>query len=365
MTAETLEKEWGIITGMLPPDWRELARSTGAFRRARQVRDPDTLLLLILLHVAAGLSLVQAAARARRMGITEISAVALHKRLRAAGAWLHALAAGMYERSSFRRPIRGLPWTRRIRVVDATHVREPGSSGTDWRVHYVLQLPSLVCDFFEVTDPSGGETYKRLPVEPGDLILADRGYAHRGGVAHVMDARGDVLVRLNGTNFPLLDEEGNALDLLSRMRTLSSHEPGEWPVRFEDSKRRYSARLCAIRKSAVAAERARTRLLRQARKQGTEPKPETLELSEYVFVLTSLGPEVSTALVLQLYRARWQVELAFKRMKSLFDAGHVPKYDSQSAQAWLHAKLLAVLLMERLGEEARLFSPWGFPLHPA
>jgi hypothetical protein len=94
-------------------------------------------------------------------------------------------------------------------------------------------------------------------VEPGELILADRGYANRRGAAHVMDARGDVLVRLNGTNLPLRDEEGNALDLLSRMRTVSGHEPGEWPVWFEGSKRRYSARLGAIRKSAAAARNGR------------------------------------------------------------------------------------------------------------
>jgi len=364
MTVEALVREWGIITGLLPADWRQLARSTGAFRRARQIRDPDTLLFVIMLHVATGLSLVQAAARAQRMGVAEISSVALFKRLRAAGTWLQALAAGMYASSPFRSRIEALPGTRRIRVVDATHVQEPGSSGTDWRIHYVLQLPSLTCDFFEVTDPGGGETYKRLPVEQGDLILADRGYAHRAGVAHVMDAGGDVLVRLNGTNFPLMDGE-RAVNLPQYLRSLSGFEPGEWPVSFAVGGRKYRVRLCAIRKSAAAAERARTRLVRQARKKGRTPQAQTLELAEYVFVLTSLDSVVSPALVLQLYRARWQVELAFKRMKSLLDAGHVPKYDPKSARAWLHAKLLAVLLIERLGEEARLFSPWGFAIDSA
>jgi hypothetical protein len=84
MDATTLTREWGVITGLLPPEWRELARETGALQRARQVRDPDTLLFLVLLHVASGLSLRQAAARAQVMGIASISDVGLMKRLRGA-----------------------------------------------------------------------------------------------------------------------------------------------------------------------------------------------------------------------------------------------------------------------------------------
>lgn len=285
--------------------------------------------------------------------------------MRNAAQWLHALAASMFTNGPFRRSLQGIATSRRIRVVDASTVSEPGSTGTDWRIHYVLQLPSLACDFFEVTDPSGGETYKRLPVEPGDLILGDRGYCHREGVAFVLDAGGDVVVRLNATSFPLLDADGSPLDLLTVLRTLVEHTPGEWPVAFEArQKKRYSARLCAIRKTAMAAQKAKTRLVRAASKKQKQVRPETLELAEYIFVLTTLPHTTSTAEVLEVYRARWQVELAFKRIKSLFGAGHVPKYDPASARAWIHAKLLAVLLIERLSEEARFFSPWGFELHP-
>jgi hypothetical protein len=229
----------------------------------------------------------------------------------------------------------------------------------------VLQLPSLECDFFEITDGSGGETYKRLPVLPGDLILGDRGYSRREGLAHVLDAGGDVLVRLNQGNIRLRGEDAAAFELIEHLRTLTEHTSGEWPVFFELSSRRYDLRLCAVRKSEAAAEKARTRLLRRARKSRQLAKPETVEAAGYVFVLTSLSHDFSTAEVLQLYRARWQVELAFKRMKSLFQAGHVPKYDPVSARAWLHAKLLAVLIIERLSEEARFFSPWGFKLGTA
>jgi hypothetical protein len=363
MDAETLVREWGVIAGLLPAGWRELARSTGALRRARRVRDPDTLLLLILLHVAAGLSLRQAAARARRMGLAEVSDVGLHKRLRASAAWLHGLAAAMFAGSRFRRGLSELPGARRIRVVDATHVREPGSTGSIWRVHYVLQLPSLECDFFEVTDPGGGETFRRVPIEAGDLVLGDRGYAHREGAAHVIERGGGVLVRLNASSFPLEDMTGSPLALVPVLRSLAGHEPGEWPVRFRCRGQHHAVRLCAIRKSEAAAEHGRTSLRRAARRRQRALQPETLEMAGYTAVLTSLDQTATTAQVLELYRARWQVELAFRRLKSLLGAGHVPKHDPESARAWLHAKLLATLLIERLSEEARFFSPWGFELH--
>lgn len=360
MDADTLVREWEIITRLLPPDWRESARATGALQRSRNIKDASTLLLLILLHAAAGLSLRQAAARARRTGLAAITDVALLKRMRSSGRWLHALAAEMFASSPFRRPVSGTPTQRRLRVVDATSVTEPGSTGTDWRIHYVLLLPSLECDFFEVTGPSGGETYRRLPVTPGDVILGDRGYCHREGVAHVVDAGGDVVVRLNSTSFPLLAPNGKPLELLPLLRTLPAHEAREWGVTFDACGKRYSARLCAVRKSDEAAERAKGHIRRSAAKKQKQVRSETLELAEYIFVLTTLPPQFTGANVLELYRARWQVELAFKRLKSLLGVGHVPKYDPESARAWIHAKLLAVLLIERLSQEARFFSPWGF-----
>lgn len=366
MDADTLVREWDIVTGLLPVGWREMAVNTGALRRARQVRDPGTLLLLILLHVAAGLSLRQAAARAKRTGVASISDVALLKRLRGAREWLHALAAALFADRPWRPSLRGVAPGHQVRVVDATTVREPGSTGTDWRIHYSLQLPSLECDFFEVTDPSVGETYTRFPVRPGDVILGDRGYAHREGVAHVMRAQGDVVIRLNGSSFPLLSDRGTPLALLPRLRTLAGHKPREWTVLFEASGNYERARLCAIRKSTAAAEKAQQRIRKVASKKNRIPRPETFELAEYILVLTTLPATTtnSTTNILELYRARWQVELAFKRIKSLFGSGHVPKYDPESARAWIYAKLVAVLLIERLGEQARLFSPWGFELRP-
>lgn len=360
MDAATLEQEWGIITDFLPPNWEELAWTTGALKRARKVRDPDTLLLLIMLHAAAGLSLRQATARAERVGIASISDVALMNRIQNSEQWLYTLAQKMFATSRFDHMAGAGVTDRNVRVVDATTVTEPGSTGTDWRLHYVLRLPSLKCDFFELTDQYGGETYKRVPTHGGDIILGDRGYCHREGVATVVDDGGDVIVRLTRNGFPLLDAADEPIAILDRLRTLDGYTAAEWPVWFETGDETYNGRLCAIRKSETAAANAKRRIRKTAGKNGGSPQPETLEAAEYVFVLTTVTRDtVPTADVLELFRARWQVELAFKRSKSLFGVGHVPKYDEQSAQAWIYAKLVAVLLIERLSDAADFF-PWGF-----
>jgi hypothetical protein len=363
MRSDILAEEWGVITRFLPEGWQELARSTGSLKRARQVRSADVLLRLAFLYAASGLSLQQAAARSTSAGLARISSVALMKRMRGAGAWLRALAEGVFAESARMPSLEAVPAERRLRIVDATHVKVSGSSGTDWRLHYVLRLPTLTCDFAEVTDSTGGETYTRVPVNPGDIILGDRGYCHRRGVAHVLDGGADVVVRLNSSSFPLRDPDGRPLDLLATMRSIDGHAPHAWPVRFLESGKEYSARLCAVRKSAIAAQLSKERLLKAARKKGKVVGPETLELAEYIFVLATPGlDDLTAAEVLELYRARWQVELGFKRLKSLFDAGSVPNRDPEAVRSWIYAKLLAVLLIERLGEESRLFSPWGFPM---
>ena len=61
-----LDEEWEFLTELLPGDWREQARRTGALRRARGIGNADCLLQLILMHTASGLSLRQTVARAQQ-----------------------------------------------------------------------------------------------------------------------------------------------------------------------------------------------------------------------------------------------------------------------------------------------------------
>jgi hypothetical protein len=357
-----LNEEWEFLTGFLADDWREQARRTGALVRARGIADADRLLQLILMHTATGLSLRQTVVRAREQSIADISDVALLKRLRSSETWLRYLTSHLTEINQIG-IVKKLCPQRRIRVVDATTVQEQGGAGTDWRVHYTLSLPDLSCDFFELTDEKGGETYRRIPVKPGDLLLADRGYSNAAGVRAVVEADGDVLVRWNSFSFPLETMSAKPFEALKELNKLPKRGCREWKVSFTQEGKRYSGRLCAIRKGAVATARAQKKMRREARKKQKQVSEEALKLAEFILIFTTVSQRVlSTEQVLELYRVRWQIELRFKHLKSLLGLGCLPKYDERSCRAWIQAKLLCALLIERLMREAKFFFPWGYRL---
>jgi hypothetical protein len=358
-----IPEEWEILRHWLPDNLEERARQTGFMQRARGLQDAECWLRLILMHVAGGLSLQQTAVRARELGLARISGVALFKRLRKAERWLSDLTGYMlvqHQRLLGAQNRLRVPY--RLRIIDATDVQEPGDTGTSLRVHYSLRLPELTCDHYELTDGRGGEKLGRFVFHAGELVLADRGYSHRAGVAAVLEAKAQVLLRWNPAILPVEAPGGQPWELLPRLRALGAREVGHWRVSFVFEGRRYGLRLCARRKSRIQAQRARRKALRKAaRNQSGTADERSLELTGYVLVLTSVPQTVlEAARVLELYRLRWQIELAFKRLKSLLAFGHVPKSSDQSAKSWMQAKILTSLMIERVTLCGRFFSPWGY-----
>ena len=135
-----------------------------------------------MVHLADGCSLKETALRVRQAGWCSISSVALYKRLQSAEQWLRWLAEKLWRRDSAFVANAGYS----VRAVDATTVQEQGSTGTDWRVHFVINLRDLQCDHFELTDVKGGETFRLIPVKRGDLLLGDRAYGTPPGINHVV-----------------------------------------------------------------------------------------------------------------------------------------------------------------------------------
>jgi hypothetical protein len=356
------EDDWALVQRMLPDGWEAQAKALGALRRVRAFPDAATLLRVLLIHLAEGCSLRETAVRAAQGGLATVSDVAVLKRLRACGAWLRWMAGELVRRWGPPVPPDLAHATQRIRVLDGTVVSEPGATGSTWRLHYAIELPGLQCDEVTVTGPEVGESFQRFTVRPGDLCVGDRGFAHRAGVRHVVAHGGAVLVRLNLTNLPLHDARGRPFPLLRKLRALRGWRLGDWPARLVDAHGAVAGRVCAVRKSAAAARRAREKAQRESTKQGHTVRPETLEAAGYTFVLTTLPPTVGPRAVLELYRGRWQVELEFKRLKSLLALGHLRKRDPAGAQAWLQGKLLVACLIEALITAGERFFPWGYPL---
>jgi hypothetical protein len=357
-----LQEDFKVIEGLLPKGYRHQARRCGATQRMRGIPYVRDLFRVLMLHVSGGLSLEQTCVRAAELHLGQITPAALLRRLQHARPWFVWMCERMVaegEKPDFKgTALEG----RRVLAVDGSNISEPGAEGSSWSLHYALGLPALRCEHAAFTSHETGESLKNFPVKKGDVVLADRAYGKRGQLAWLMERGADAIVRVTPWNFPAVEgaETDIKFDWAGHLRRLRGHTPGDWTAWFEAEGKRRSVRVCAVRKSEAARREAVHAIEVEARKKGNKVQPETLEYAGYVIVLTTLRKaEVSTAQVLELYRCRWQVELAFKRLKSLLDGGWVPKVTEESALAWMQGKVLEALLVEKLLEKARVFFSYG------
>lgn len=354
-------EDWAVVERVLPAGWQDKAKELRALFIPKEFKDASTLLRVMLIHLSGGCSLRETAVRARVGGLVDVSDVALLKRLRKCGQWFRWMCEQL-SRQLVGTQLPQLPG-KRIRLVDASVVCEPGATGSTWRLHYGLDLSNLCCDEVHVTDVSEGESLTRYEVKPGDVLMADRGLAHRRGIRHVVSHGGDVIVRMNLSNVPVEEKIGKEMRLLPRMRKLRVGQVGDWHGWIRDEQGLIAVRVCALKKSAAQTRKAQDKVRQEAAKDKRVARPQTLEAAGYVVVLSTLM-QPAGEIVLELYRCRWQVELAFKRLKSLLQLGHLKKTDPEGAKAWLQGKILIASLIEALIVVGERFSPWGYLLPP-
>jgi hypothetical protein len=358
---DIFEIDWPYIVSCLP-ELEISARELGALRRRRSVDSAEMLLRLALVHAFFDHSLRETALWAETADVASVSDVALLKRFRQCGPWLgHLVLQKIAERSQWSSPIDG---DLRVRIVDATHLSSPGAKGTDWRLHLGLDLGSLMVDHVEFTDWRVGESFDRFPVVRNELLVGDRGYAHRDPMARVAEAGGSFLVRIPWNIVPLTTADGSPFDLFPFLRSIPEADAREAEVSFTSSDDSVvSCRLIALRKSAACAEASRKKVLSEKSRKCRSIDPRTLEAAEYTILLTNVeAGKLSCHQALEIYRLRWQIENTFKRFKSLLNLDHLAAREPRMVQTCVLAKILGALLVEDLTDRYLSFFPWGYPL---
>lgn len=361
------DKNWRTLCRFFPENWRQKAFELGACKRLRGFDSVDTLLRMLMLHLAEGVSLQQTCNIAKQAGWADVSDVSLLKRLKQASGWFRWFTCELVRRRhpariELARPdwLRGRP----TKSIDATVVSEPGSTGTDWRFHYCLELFELQCEQVILTDQSVGEKVSNFRFSPGDLVVGDRAYCSEKSIRQFHEQRADWVLRFKQNSLRLYEPDpGNhEFDLFGFLSPLEEGTPAQ-RLLVTGSPEAIPVRFMAIAKNEQAAEKARKAYIYNQRRKQKTVYEDTLKLQNYILVVSNLTePDISASQLLELYRLRWQIEIAFKRLKSILGLGHLPKQDPQSCRAWLHGKLFIALLVEIMVEEARLFSPWGYPL---
>jgi len=328
----------------LPAETMQMAREFKAFVRAKKVKTPAQLLRVVFLYCGLDKPLREVAGTFTAL-YESITDQSVAERLRACGPWVKAMLRRMLPMAA----MGPLPTGLRFVVIDASSIQAPGAKGTDHRLHIAMDLLSL--QFLEVlvSDVHTGETLKHFTLAPGDVVLADRGYAQCQGMWAAVQQGAALIVRLNPFSVVLGDAAGAPLELstaLKRQKTATLRTLG---VTLHAAGGQHEVRgwVHAYRLNAEQANRARQKC-RQGHKKGT-PSAESLFVAGWVLVFTTLAPTVLSAqTIMALYRCRWQVEIAIKRWKSVLDVDALrAKANSPLAEVWLHGKLLYALMLER------------------
>lgn len=351
---------WQRIEAELPEDIEELAKKNKVLETKygnAKITSASDLLRLILLHAGVGLPLRQAVTVMAEADGPDVSHVTLHKKMRLSSPFLHDLVAWLSRGGTDETaPERWAGYD--VTVVDASTFCGPGADTTDARVHFQMRLCDLEILQATMEDRTVGESFKRFEWKPGQLAVGDRGYCNPPGLRHVVEQGADVLVRVNRASFPLFDAQANKIELLPLLRKMRGHRPlDRWACVYDKEHDDYiEGRLIAFRLPAAEAEKARARVRREL---GRKASRADLEAAQYVVLFTTVPKEkMPTAMCLSLYRLRWQIELAFKRWKSLCHFDRLPNYRDDTILTWLYAKLLLGLVMHRMAAGvSSLFPP--------
>ena len=325
------------------------AREHKALLRRRGVRSGAGLLHLNLLYGPGGLSLRSVSSHASQAGIAELCDVSLLDRLRNSGDFLADVLDRLLADRRGEAPSDG---RLQLVLVDGSTVSIPGSAGSDWRLHARYEPARGGFTDLAITEATTAEALSCVAVRAGDVLVQDRGYARVRNFAHARARNADFITRIGWRSVKLSDARHQPFDLLAALPEAGAALV-EHSVCIGTGREPVTARLIIARKPPEAVERQRAKLRRRASRKGEKTDPRTLTAAGYLMLLTSLPVDSATAEeVVRLYRMRWQIELAFKRLKSLGGFADMQASDPRLARSWLLAHLIAAVLIETsLGED--------------
>jgi hypothetical protein len=352
--AKLINQEWEEqVVKQLPAETEEQAFRLRAFVRCREIKSVGDLLRGLLAYVLCVSSFRQLGSWAVLLGFTNISDSAWRKRLKAANAWLLWLLSALLCGPAA--PVqRAIPsGLGRIILVDATRLKQRGGTGDDWRVHSAYDLRGSRLIQVYVTDKHTAESLQHFQLQRFDLLIADRGYGYRKNIAYAYQQQAYVILRFVPSTCPLLDRYGQTLDIVKWLKQVKKgmHCRNAWCVH---QGKMYHVRIIASSLPPEKAAKARKRREQEAKKKGKQLQPDTLFLVGWMLLITNLPKRPwSYQRIIQLYRARWQIELFFKRMKQMMDMHVTRSKTPQGCESSLFAWLVIWALQEQEAHEAR------------
>ena len=353
--------DWDFIVSLLPESWKEKFKELKVLKFGRKFSGENKesdLLRLIFMHLAGGISLRTTVAEAREAGIVDIVDVTLFNHFKKCEEFFNWCIAELL-RENARVPQELFNDGRNWKAVDGSLIHEPGIRGSFKRIHFSMNLPQLNADQILITGIQTGESLARFTVKPNDVFLADRGFMRFSGIKHLVEHGGDVIGRFSPSQLSLFyPGTKTAFSLMTKLRALKYREVGEWEVELHAGKEQIHGRICAVKQTPQCRKAEEERVREHSKRNNHQIADKTVELCGYLLVFTTIPPEVySASFIIKAYQARWQIELLFKRLKTLLELGQLHKYDPVSIRTYLNGKMLIALLIEKMIRIAESFSP--------
>jgi len=353
------EERFEQVLRLLPEGWESKAKELGALKRAREIKSSEELLRLILIYLTAGKSFAGTSAILQLIGESPLTKKAVHKRMINSADWLQWLCENIYRKEGL--IVEKPSWLKdkNVLIVDGTEDCKCGIRRQCYMLHYCLDLFTLAPLEFMITDMRTGEKLRNFKkIKKGDIVMGDRMYGTVPGISYLTEREAGFVLRIKTHNFNISNGKGQKIDILQQFNSLQEGDTADFKAYIVVGNNYIPIRVCALRKDEESERKGLKRLAKtNQRKKGGKPVTELQsENNKYIIVVTSLGSEATTEQVMELYRARWQIEIAFKRLKSLFKYNDLPEKIHKSIFAWFYGKLLLAALCETLVNTGR-FSP--------
>jgi hypothetical protein len=333
----------------LPSGYEQACFETKAIERKREIKNPVDLMRLILLYLVGGYSSLEMSVIAMELGIAKISDVSFLKKFAKCKDWISWIILEIIPEPIIRYAMPKAFEGYKIVAVDGSDVKEKGSTGQIFRLHYAIDLFKMTASSFKITGQKVGETLLNFDVSKGLLVIADRAYGSLVGIEHCLNNCADFVLRIKYGAFKLYNEDGSELSLTKKLQTVTSDVATDIEVYAKLPKLGLTPlRICAIKIPDDKLDKVLHRFKRNDSKRQRSTGVEALYMSGFVVVITALPSHISADEIISLYRLRWQVEIYFKRLKTIIDFGNVPLKREDSIMAWLNGKLMISLLIEQM-----------------
>ncbi len=335
------------ILKQMPEGYKKACWETKAMVRRRGIQNEDKLLTLCLYYSYEN-SLIDTQNYALTTLKVGISDVGFMKRFKKCNNWIKWINQHLLQEKTAIYDIPEKLKTRNVIAIDASNITSKGAVKQTWRLHYAVNLFSMTTEQFKITPESTGESLNNFDLQKNDLIMADRAYATITGIEYCRNVGADYILRIRNKAFKLYDKAGKEVVLSDLLKNVGDTCCDFHVYYMNSSKELKPIRFCAVQKTEEEKAFEQKKLQRKESKRQLKISEETKFTHNYFFVVTSLDESFSADEILALYRLRWQVEMVFKRFKSLLNLGSMPTKTAESSEVWLNCKMLIALIIEKL-----------------